>query len=419
MYTNSPALGQAGPGAADGFNGFGPVNNAVGLDGADDKIDVLPLAVSGNAARTYEGWFNNTESEQGYFSITGGTGRRTGVTAANSEVSMAVNGHRFGVTFDATNYGSPDDNKYTPAELEPGWHHFAIALPNGATTSDQFLFFVDGVDVTPFARTLAGSPQTIDTLSDAGRLGQTDSGQPTAGLVDEFAVYDRALGTENVGGHYAAAVDPGATVSQTTFQMSQFQSVAIQTHSQWPDGATNTDRSDVLRVRERTTTGSNQEVRTRAYFEFDLSELEGQDVLGAMLTVRQDSRNVNTGYLTLGRVTDDWTPETVAFDQAVADVFTFGGTNTAAESDDKPSWIDVTDIVSAWVSGEAENYGFQLTLRDRGFFIADFYDSGEFAPQLVVTTLAVAVPEPATLALAGLGLAVLVAFGARRKRRVS
>jgi len=33
MYSNSPALRQAGPGAADGLQGFGPVNSAVGLDG--------------------------------------------------------------------------------------------------------------------------------------------------------------------------------------------------------------------------------------------------------------------------------------------------------------------------------------------------------------------------------------------------
>lgn len=417
IYANAPAIGQSGPGSADGLAGFGPTNNAVGLDGVDDTVDILPLAVSGNAARTYEGWFNGTESKQAYFSITGGTGRRTSITAANDEVSMAVNGHRFGVTFNSTNIGSPQSNIFTPEELAPGWHHFAITLPDGATRSNEFQFIVDGVDVTPYARTLAGSAKTVNTLSDFGRMGATDTGAPMSGTVDEFAVYDRDLGWQGVADHFGSAHNDLATITQNTFDPSLLQSVAIQSHDQWPDTSDNTDRSDILRVRERTTGGSNQPVRTRSFFEFDLSEIEGEEVLGAMLVLNQDSRNVNTGYLTLGRVTDDWTGETVAFDQAFADDFTFGGTNTSATGNDKVSWIDVTDIVSNWVDGTEENHGFRLALRDRGFYIADFYDSGPLAPQLVVTTLAV--PEPAGLALLGLGGMLLLVFWRRKGNRAA
>ncbi|NQT37839.1 MAG: DNRLRE domain-containing protein [Planctomycetes bacterium] len=417
IYANAPALGQSGPGSADGMAGFGPTNNAVGLDGIDDTVEILPLAVSGNAARTYEGWFNGTESEQAYLSITGGTGRRTSITAANDEVSMAVNGHRFGVTFNSTNIGSPQSNIFTPEELAPGWHHFAITLPDGATRSNEFEFIVDGVDVTPYARTLAGSAKTVNTLSDFGRLGATDTGLPMAGTVDEFAVYDRDLGWQGVADHFGSAHNDLATITQNTFDPSLLQSVAIQSHDQWPDTPDNTDRSDILRVRERTTGGSNQEVRTRSFFEFDLSELEGEQVLGAMLILNQDSRNTNTAYLTLGRVTDDWTEGTVAFDQAFADEFTFGGTNTSATGDDKVSWIDVTDIVSGWVDGTEENHGFRLALRDRGFYIADFYDSGPLAPQLIVTTMAV--PEPAGLALLALGGMLLLVFWRRKGSRAA
>ena len=411
-YAGAPALDQPGPGPAGGFHGFGADNYAVGLDGVDDHVEIPALGVSGNSARTYEGWFNGTDAAQGFFSTAGESGIRTGITASPGEVSMAVGGHRFGVTFDAANYGSPQENRYTPAELGPGWHHFAITFPEGETTSDQWQFIVNGVDYTSLARTLAGSPQSVNTLDVPGRLGMTHQGNPIAGAIDEFAVYGRDLGRQGVADHFAAALGPGWSVAETTFEMSRFQSISLQPHNDWPDDATNTDRSDVLRVRERTTGDANQAVRTRAFLEFDLSSLEGREVLGAILTLNQHSRNPNTGYLQLARVTDGWTADTLAFDQEVDEVFRFGGTNTPAQGDGKASWIDVTDIVGAWVSGEAENHGFRLAFDERSFVIADFHAEGNFAPQLIVTT---AVPEPGAwlLLLAAFGCALLL----RRRRK--
>ncbi|MFW5693205.1 MAG: DNRLRE domain-containing protein, partial [Thermoguttaceae bacterium] len=122
-----------------------------------------------------------------------------------------------------------------------------------------------------------------------------------------------------------------------------------------------------------------------------LASLEGREVLGAILTLTQDSRNVNNGFLQLARVTEPWTTDTLSFDQDVDDMFRFGDTNTPEVEDDKSSWIDVTDIVRDWVSGEAENHGFRLAFDEQSFVIADFHAAGEFAPQLIVTT---AVPEP-------------------------
>jgi len=411
-YTNSPTVGEAGPGAGDGFYGMDADNRSVDFTPSTSQVALPALGISGNSARTYEGWFNATASAQAYLSTPGsGSGKRISLTASNGEVSVAVEGHRFGVTFDTTVGGSPQSTVYTGAPLNAGWHHFAVTFPDGATTSDQFRFYVDGVDRTPYARTLAGSAQTVNTADVAGWIGLG-----AGGWIDEVAVYASDIGREAAAGHFAAARSIDATISQDTRTMGRFLSVAQgnRNDSLWPDESSGTDRASVLQVRERTVDQSGSNLRTNAFFEFDLSELMGREVLNATLTLCQDSRNVNTAYLQLARVTDPWDETTLAWDQAVADAFRFGGTNTPGENDDKPAVIDVTDMVRGWLDGTYSNYGFRLAFDEQAFVIADFYSQGEFAPQLTITTLSV--PEPLT-ALGVLAAASAVGGYIRRRRR--
>ncbi len=411
-YTNAPTQAMAGPTPADGFYGMDADNRSVDFAPSTSQVALPALGISGNSARTYEGWFNATASAQAYLSTPGtGSGKRISLTACNDEVSVAVEGHRFGVTFDTTVGGSAQSTVYTGAPLDAGWHYFAVTFPDGATTSDQFRFYVDGVDRTPYARTLAGSVQTVNTANVAGWIGLGAGGR-----IDEVAVYTSDIGRQAAAGHFAAARSIDATISQDTRTMGRFLSVSQGNRNDnlWPDESSGTDRASVLQVRERTAAESGSNLRTNAFFEFDLSELMGREVLNATLTLCQDSRNVNTAYLQLARVTDPWDEATLAWDQAVAGAFRFGGTNTPGENDDKPATIDVTDMVRGWVDGTYPNYGFRLAFDEQAFVIADFYSQGEFAPQLTVTTLSV--PEPLT-ALGVLAAASAVGGYLRRRRR--
>ncbi len=109
-YTNAPTLAQDGPTQADGFYGMDADNRSVDFTPTDSRVALPALGISGSSARTYEGWFYATASAQTYLSTPGsGYGKRITLTASNDEVSVAVEGHRFGVAFqDGTTGGSAE-----------------------------------------------------------------------------------------------------------------------------------------------------------------------------------------------------------------------------------------------------------------------------------------------------------------------
>lgn len=410
-------LAVSGPTSTGGFAGMGDTNSAVTLGSDGDNITLNPVGISGNQARTYEGWFEGTSNAQGYYGTGGGagSGQRITITAANEEISVAVNGQRYGVQFDATDHS----NSWIDT-LDSGWHHFAVTLPDGATQSNQFEFFIDGVDVTSYARSLAGSAQTINTQNS-----NVSIGGGIQGSLDEIAVYDRALSTSELQSHYAAALGPDVVIGEATLSPETIISVAQGSHNDWPDTSGATDRVEgTFRLRERAAGGSDQDKRTRAFLDFDLSAFEGDsnlELLDATLTFTQDSRNVNSGLLEIGRVADDWDTSTVAFDQLIEDLYTFGGTNTSGTGNDKDFAVEITDIVNSWLTGDEENNGLSIRFSELGYFIADFYDAFDtgadpsLLPQLRLTFAQYpTVPEPSTWAIALL-LGAVTIFVRRRR----
>jgi len=188
-------LGQPGPRPVSGHDGFEIANTAPDFNGGE-RVDVpAGFLPTGNAARTIEGWFNGGDNNQSFFHYGTGSGsdpagRRVSVTASNSRVAVAVSGHNFGVG---------------GLGLKDGWHHLAVVLPDGATRSNEWQFYVDGVLRTNTQR-FAGSPKTVNTRDNPAYIGNDRKNGRYAGLIDELAVYNKALGGADVFSHHAVAI---------------------------------------------------------------------------------------------------------------------------------------------------------------------------------------------------------------------
>lgn len=144
------------------------------------SVNLLPL---GNQARTLAGWFNTEEdTNQSYIAYgKNSRGNRVSITANNDSVSVAVNGHKYGVS---------------ELGLQAGWHHVAVVLPEGATESDEWLIYIDGV-LMQNLETLAGSKQTINTIGEWAYIGRSDN-HFYEGLIDQVIICNYAMDENDI-----------------------------------------------------------------------------------------------------------------------------------------------------------------------------------------------------------------------------
>ena len=156
---------------------------ALSLDGTDDWVDLSEHGASfplGSSARSLASWFKADAGSQGQsFFVYGanyGDGQKFAITADRTEVSVSVEGHKWGVN----NLG-----------LGGGWHHVAVTYAAGGD-SDTFRIYLDGV--LRNAATLSGSSQTVDTqLGTHAGVGRKDGGAFYGGIIDDLRLYDHAL----------------------------------------------------------------------------------------------------------------------------------------------------------------------------------------------------------------------------------
>ncbi|MCA9247432.1 MAG: PEP-CTERM sorting domain-containing protein [Planctomycetales bacterium] len=188
-YTSGPSLLQAGPASGDGFLNFGPSNYAAGFGSGYVAIPAGNLP-TGSSARTYEFFFNADGGGAGQAAFSYGvnlSGQRVNVTANNSSVAVAVNGHNYG----------------TNSLSLSGWNHLAITLPAGGSSND-FNFYLNGALVGGLTD-LAGADTAMNTQDSIGQVGGNVFGGSYLGLIDEFAVYNTDLSAAQIQNHFNIA----------------------------------------------------------------------------------------------------------------------------------------------------------------------------------------------------------------------
>ena len=134
------------------------------------------------------------------------------------------NGGKFGV---GVGNGSSRNNAYFQRPSAGAWHHYAFVLDSTAPAAQQVIPYVDGQAV-PFTKTASGTGAGAFAKSTLYFMSRAASSLFGAGTLDEVAIYDRALGAEEIAQQYdpnsnkfptasfAASPDPvpaGSTVS--------------------------------------------------------------------------------------------------------------------------------------------------------------------------------------------------------------
>jgi hypothetical protein len=158
---------------------------ALDFDGVNDYVGASDTAMpEGAAPRAFSLWVKGT----GPTAFKYGTelsGRRVSISAGSS-VAVAVNGHNYGKAL------TPDSD----------WHHIVVVFPEGATTSDQWLIYHDGVQLTGLIN-LAGSPRTVNTVL-SGNVFFASNGDATydSCVLDDVRIWDQSLDATDVAALY-------------------------------------------------------------------------------------------------------------------------------------------------------------------------------------------------------------------------
>jgi len=230
----------------------GQVDQAFSFDGIDDYVEIpddssLNL---GTGDFTLEAWINADQNQESFPSILSNRGddEFNGFLFGLSLWDQAVEGSLF-IQIEGTNY--------IPCSTDlrgTGWHHVAVTR-----TGSSITFYIDGSqDGT------ASSSKDLDSAGDMwiGWDEAKPSTTPFNGLIDEVAVYDRALHVSEISNHYNAGLDNRGYCNIT------FMGLGVKAL-----GNAKLDITDVMRIYDISNT-SNDGVMT---------ELEGYNAYGCKL----------------------------------------------------------------------------------------------------------------------------------------
>jgi len=194
-YMNSPSLGQPGPRPADGFDGLDSDNNAPEFGDTDKHVTMPDYNVGGWTDVSMSFWFRlNT--------LTGDVQKLAGYQRDHS-AKYILGGAYYPSVGQVRFYVTTSNNEYIWTFLplaDTDWHHVVMTW-DGSTfkvSMDDVLKSVTG----PATGGLA-APEALFVGKDI------NASRQLYGLVDELAVYDRALTEPQMGLLYRAAMQRG------------------------------------------------------------------------------------------------------------------------------------------------------------------------------------------------------------------
>ncbi len=166
----------------------GKIAKGQDFDGNNDYIDITNGTFpTGSSTRTVEGWFTaGNNLNQTFFDYgTDVTGQRFSITANDSIVAVAFNGHNWG----------KDGLSLT------GWHHIAVVFPSDATTSNQAQIYLDGIEQT--LTNLAGNFVTVNTGTSYAYIGKSQAFAVVQnGQIDEVRISNTARSADWIKASY-------------------------------------------------------------------------------------------------------------------------------------------------------------------------------------------------------------------------
>lgn len=176
-------------------------NRALTLDGAGDYVRTgLDTEYTFADAVTYMGWFNLTSlpsSEGRYFVL---MGKSMSGDDLDLQFHLATNALHFYTASSASSVSYA----FSPALTTGTWYHVASTLQDGPSVAVRRLY-INGVMVAEQTNApLHGGHTNEFSIGDS----LVFTGRYFEGLIDEVAVFDRALTSTEIGDIYAAAAIP-------------------------------------------------------------------------------------------------------------------------------------------------------------------------------------------------------------------
>ncbi|MFH1726751.1 MAG: LamG-like jellyroll fold domain-containing protein, partial [Elusimicrobiota bacterium] len=169
----------------------GKVGQAFSLDGIDDHVDIprSPALLDVTQDMTLTAWIKPDRLDIGRQTVIGAEDGLTGAW------EMALNGHRL----EFRHLDVEDIVSAGPGLGDTEWHH--VAVVRGGSSGDwEYSYYVDGRLDGVASRGGDLVPRDTDTLLGLGR----DGAFPFGGLIDEAAVFGRALSAEEIQAVFAA-----------------------------------------------------------------------------------------------------------------------------------------------------------------------------------------------------------------------
>ncbi|HEX7298614.1 MAG TPA: PKD domain-containing protein [Solirubrobacteraceae bacterium] len=205
----SPTLGATGALSGD-------TDTAVSFNGTTDAASAN-LNLSGTSKLTVEFWLNwaaFSDNDDLAMEFTSNFNQNAGGFLVDP--NAPEQGGKFAV---AIGNGDARNNVYFDRPTAGAWHHYAFVIDTSAPAANQIIPYVDG-DAVAFTKTASGTGAGNFANSQLYFMSRGASALFGAGVLDEVAIYNRALSATTISDHYDGNTPQGTQPPTASFTAS-------------------------------------------------------------------------------------------------------------------------------------------------------------------------------------------------------